>query len=112
MASKAASGIRWDHDGRRAERLGVQMKAALRASGWGKFDVDVVDVSVIGFRFDTASNLNIGDRVWLNVPGLTALESVVVWRNRHHYGCEFALPLHIAVLDHIVRQFRKPANSA
>lgn len=109
MASKAGLGMRWDHDGRRAERLDVQMKAALRASGSIKFDVDVIDMSVVGFRFDTASNLNIGDRVWLTVPGMAGLESAVVWRHRHHYGCEFASPIHTAVLDHIVRQFRKPA---
>lgn len=108
MASNAGSGMRWDHDGRRAERLGVQMKAALRASGSAKFNVDVIDMSVVGFRFDTVSHLNIGDRVWLTVPGMAGLESAVVWRNRHHYGCEFVSPLHVAVLDHIVRQFRKP----
>jgi hypothetical protein len=108
MVGDAQLGIRWDHEGRRAERLGVQMKAALRASGWGKFDVNVSDMSVVGFRFDTASNLNVGERVWLSIPGLAALESLVVWRSRHHYGCEFVIPLHVAVLDHVVRQFRKP----
>lgn len=107
MASNAASEIRWDHDGRRAERLGVQMQAALRPSGSTRFDVDVIDMSVVGVGFGTASNLNIGDRVWLTVPGMAGIESHIVWRRGHRYGGEFVSPLHVAVLDHIVRQFRK-----
>lgn len=106
----AGAGIGWNHDGRRAERLDVQMKAALRASGSVKFNVDVIDMSVVGYRFDTASHLNIGDRVWLTVPGMAGLESIVVWRHRHHYGCEFVSALHTAVFDHILKQFRKPAD--
>lgn len=107
MASNAASGVCWDHDGRRAERLGVHMQAALRPSGATRFDVDVIDMSVIGVGFGTASHLNIGDRVWLTVPGMAGLESYVVWRRGHRYGCEFASPLHVAVFDHIVMQARK-----
>lgn len=109
MASMAEPVRKWDHEGRRAERLGVQMLAALRASGSTKFSVDVIDMSLVGFRFDSAAHLNIGDRVWLTVPGMAGLESVVVWRDRHHYGCGFASPLHNAVFDHIIRHFRKPA---
>ena len=111
MASRAESGRRWNHDGRRAERLNVQMMAALRASGSARFNVDVIDMSVVGFRFDTVSRLNIGDRVWLTVPGMAGMESIVVWRDRDHYGCAFASPLHTAVFDRIISRFRKPATA-
>lgn len=107
MASAPEPKQKWNHDGRRAERLGVQMVAALRSSGSAKFKVDVVDMSIVGFRFDSPSHLNVGDRIWLTVPGLAGLESVVVWRDRHHYGCAFATPLYTAVFDHILKQFRK-----
>lgn len=107
MASNAKIGTQWDHDGRRAERLDVQMQAALRPSGAKKFTVDVSDISVVGVSFGTASNLHIGDRVWLTVPGMAGLESRVVWRNGHRYGCEFINPLYVAVLDHIVQLYRK-----
>ncbi len=112
MAATAENEYRWNHDGRRAERLGVQMQAALRPSGSTRFDVDVIDMSVIGVGFGTASNLNIGDRVWLTVPGMAGIESHVVWRRGHRYGCEFAAPLHKAVLDHIVSQFRMPGKAS
>lgn len=108
MSSKAGPGRRWDHDGRRAERLDVQMKAALRASGSAKFDIEVFDISVVGFRFDAISKLNVGDRVWLTIPGMGGLESIVVWRENFHYGSAFVSPLHTAVFDHILKQFGKP----
>lgn len=111
MASKALSGQRWDHDGRRAERLDVKMKAALRASGTSKFEIDVLDISVVGFRFDAISKLNVGDRVWLTIPGMGGLESTVVWRENFHYGSEFASPLHMAVFDHVLKQFGKPKKA-
>ena len=97
----------WNHDGRRTERLNVQMKAALRAAGTTKFDVEVADMSSTGFRFNTAYNLKVGACVWLTVPGLEALESKVVWRESFNYGCAFVAPLHTAVFDHVVKQFRK-----
>ena len=111
MASMAEFGRSWNHDGRRSERLDVQMAASLRARGTSKFEVDVHDMSVLGFRFDTVSKLNVGDRVWLTVPGLGALESTVMWRGSFHYGCAFAAPLHTAVFDHLLKQFRKPQTT-
>lgn len=109
MASRTGIAPSWNHDGRRAQRLDVRMKAALRQTGSTKFDVDVLDMSVSGFRFDTAYNLHEGARVWLTVPGLEGLESQVMWRQGFHYGCAFTQPLHTAVFDHIVKQFRKRA---
>ena len=111
MASKAGLGQRWDHEGRRAERLDVKMKAALRASGAAKFEIDVLDISVIGFRFDAVCKLNVGDRVWLTIPGMGGLESIVVWRENFHFGCEFVSPLHMAVFDHVLKQFGKSRQS-
>jgi hypothetical protein len=111
MASKALSGQRWDHDGRRAARLDVKMKAALRASGAAKFEIDVLDISVVGFRFDAVGKLNVGDRVWLTIPGMGGLESIVVWHESFHYGSEFVLPLHMAVFDHVLKQFGKPQKA-
>lgn len=111
MSSRGGLGRTWDHEGRRAERLDVQMKAALRASGAAKFDIDVLDISVVGFRFDAVSKLNTGNRVWLTIPGMGGLESIIVWRDNFHYGSAFVTPLHAAVFDHIVKLFAKPIQA-
>lgn len=96
----------WNHDGRRAERLDVRMKASLRESGCTKFNVDVLDMSVSGFRIETAYSIAPSTRVWLTIPGLAALEAIVAWQDRYRYGCYFVDPLHIAVFDHIVAHHR------
>ena len=56
----------------------------------------------------TLNLLNVGDRVWLTIPGMGGLESIVVWRENFHYGSAFVSPLHTAVFDHILKQFGKP----
>jgi hypothetical protein len=96
----------WNHDGRRAERLDVHMKASLRESGCTKFNVEVLDMSVSGFRFETAYSIAPSSRVWLTIPGLAALEAIVAWQDRYRYGCYFVDPLHIAVFDHVVAHQR------
>jgi PilZ domain len=97
----------WNHDGRRAQRLDVQMKASLRETGCTKFNVDVLDMSVSGFRFETAYSIAPSTRVWLTIPGLAAQEAVVAWQDRFRYGCYFVNPLHIAVFDHVIAHHRR-----
>ena len=87
---------------RRTHRRAVGLRARLRKPGTTQFEVDVVDLSTAGFRTETGYILNPGATVWLTMPGLAALEAVVAWRDRYRYGCAFRVPLHQAVLDHIV----------
>jgi PilZ domain len=96
----------WNHDGRRAERLDVRMKASVRESGCTKFDVDVLDMSISGFRFETAYFIAPESRVWLTIPGLASLEAIVAWQDHYRYGCYFVNPLHVAVFDHIIAHKR------
>jgi hypothetical protein len=96
-------------DGRRAERLDVNMKATLREGGSTKYVVDLLDLSVTGFRFKTSYNLNIGMRVWLNLPKLEGRQATVMWCEGFVYGCAYDQPLHMAVFDHIVRTYSQKA---
>lgn len=102
IATQTGAVPRWDHDGRRAERLDVRLKASLRETGLTKFDVSVIDLSVSGFRFETSYNLYPETRVWLTIPGMAGLESIVAWRDHYRYGCRFVSLLHVAVFDHIM----------
>ena len=78
------------------------MRAYLRDRGTTKFLIDVVDLSVTGFRAETSFTLWPGTTVWLKMPDLEGLEAVVAWRDKFRYGCAFTKPLHAAVFDHIV----------
>ena len=87
---------------RRSLRRAVKMRAHLRDRGQTKFEIDVVDLSLAGFRAETSFTLWPGTIVWLTLPGLAPMEAVVAWRDKFQYGCAFRRPLHPAVFDHIV----------
>ncbi|HEU0066236.1 MAG TPA: pilus assembly protein PilZ [Sphingomonas sp.] len=89
-------------DNRTALRKSVKMRAHLRDRGQTRFEIDVLDLSALGFRAETGFGLWPGTIVWLTLPGLAPMEAVVAWRDKFKYGCAFAKPLHPAVLEHIV----------
>lgn len=88
---------------RRSERLSVRMTASLREQSFSKFDVEVSDLSIDGFRCETHYRLIPDSIVWLTIPGFAPLESRVVWAGRNAYGCAFTQPLHVAVMEHVAR---------
>lgn len=92
-------------EGRRAQRILVQMEAVLRETGTTKYTISLLDLSVTGFRFKTSYEINIGKRVWLNLPKLEGRQAMVMWRTDYIYGCAYDQPLHPAVFDHIVRTY-------
>ena len=59
-----------DHDGRRATRADVVLGAGLRQRGAHAVTVQVVDLSVTGFRAATHLELMSGADIWLKLPGL------------------------------------------
>ena len=88
-----------------AMRLPVGIKAQFREQGLNRMDVDVVDLSATGFCINTEYRVRVGQRVWLAIPTLKAMEATVRWSNGQNHGCEFTNPMHPAVVDHIHRQF-------
>lgn len=92
-------GVRW------AERQKVCIQAGIRGQGLVRFDIQVRDLSITGFRFDTSFNLYSGTRVWLIIPGFQGLEAIIAWREGFTYGCSFVIPLHQAVRDHLIRLY-------
>ena len=91
-------------DGRYASRHIVLMTAKLRRHGSShRFDVRVHDLSTTGFLCETVFGLRVGDCLSLILEGFAPLDSKIVWGVKDRYGCAFNRPLHIAVLDHILR---------
>lgn len=93
---------------RKEMRRAVHMTAQLRERGSPRFEVEIMDLSIGGFRGQTGLTLWPGTRVWITLPGLAALEAVVAWRDRYRFGCAFAGTLHPAVLDHLAARNRVP----
>src|SRR3954465_12736363 len=92
-----------EDDGRRAARAEVALGAGLRQRGAHAVTIQVLDLSITGFRAATHLELMPGTDLWLKLPGLESLHSRVVWTKGHWLGGEFVRPLPPAVLDMIVR---------
>ncbi len=86
---------------RRDERTQVGGRARMREAGCNPFDVELFDLSATGFRVVTFARLRIGMHVWVNLPGLQAIEAVVRRNEGIGFGCEFVSPLHPSVAQHM-----------
>ena len=92
-------------DTRIAARRRVSIRALVREAGSGRIDIDVVNLSATGFRFESYYAFAKGARVFLSIPSLQPLEAYVAWRSKHQFGCHFVKPLHAAVFETIAARF-------
>jgi hypothetical protein len=93
---------------RGAERISVEMGAALRQRGASNVSIQVLDLSVDGFKAATHLELHVGMDVWLKLPGLEGWHSRVAWMNGHLIGCKFVRPLHPAVVQMLATKWKAP----
>ena len=92
---------------RRSERVPLTLGAGLRQRGASGVTVQIMDLSIDGFRVATHLELMVGTDVWLRLPGLEASHARVVWAEGQFVGCAFIRPLHPAVLEMIVSNTRR-----
>jgi hypothetical protein len=90
---------------RRSAREKVKGRASFRETGSGAFEVELSDISPLGFRMVTFGRPTIGTHIWVKLPGLRSLEAVVRHGDGNMHGCEFVQPLHPAVSDHLIREW-------
>jgi hypothetical protein len=100
--STAAAGKPARPTGRRSERVTLELGAGLRQRGGTGVSIQILDLSVDGFRASTHLNLAKGTDVWLRLPGLEPYQARVMWTKGVFVGCAFDRPLHPAVLDMVV----------
>lgn len=93
----------YDRQDRAAERRRVRMAVKVRRPGETWFSSHIADVSVSGFRLQSFMKLNLGDDIWIMLPGFEGRRARVTWTRAHESGCAFERPLHPAILDHIVK---------
>ena len=89
---------------RKSERVALELGAGLRQRGGTGVGIQILDLSVDGFRASTHLQLEKGSDVWLRLPGLEPYHAKVMWSKGNFIGCAFERPLHPAVLDMIVRK--------
>jgi PilZ domain-containing protein len=89
---------------RKSKRVALDMGAGLRQRGGTGVSIQILDLSVDGFRASTHLALAQDTDVWLRLPGLEHYQAKVAWSKGHYVGCAFVRPLHPAVLDMIVKR--------
>ncbi len=89
---------------RKSERVPLAMGAGLRQRGGTGVTIQIVDLSIDGFRATTHLQLVKGNDVWLRLPGLEPYQAKVMWAKGSFIGCAFDRPLHPAVLEMIVKK--------
>jgi hypothetical protein len=92
---------------RQSARVPVEFAAGLRPRGGSApVSVNILDLSVHGFRIDSHLDLAVGMDVWLRLPGLEPSHARVAWTEGYVAGCKFERALHPAVLDMILSRMK------
>ncbi|MEO9635713.1 MAG: PilZ domain-containing protein [Parasphingorhabdus sp.] len=84
----------------------VNAEIFVRQSDTQRFSTTLSDLSVSGFKMNCCTSLDFEKLVFITLPRLQTLAAHIRWVQYHDYGCEFTVPLHPAVLDHIVAGLR------
>ncbi len=88
-----------------APRIKLRIPASMRPSGSPGFAILVKDLSISGIACEALTGMKGGTRVWITLPGLSALQAKIVWNDGTMVGCEFDNLLNAAVLDNILARF-------
>ncbi len=84
----------------------VSAELFVRQSNTHLFRTTLSDLSITGFKMESCTSLDEDKLVFVTFQGLQTLGARIVWSNYQEFGCQFKVPLHPAVLDHVVSALR------
>ena len=84
-------------------RAGIPLICAVRQGTRPWKPARLEDISQRGFRIAWMPEARIELPLRIRIPGMQLLSADIRWKRENAIGCEFTEPLHVAVLDHIVR---------
>jgi hypothetical protein len=90
---------------RRIQREKIKAHARFRETGASAFEVELTDLSMLGFCMTTFGRPAVGTHIWVQLPGLRSMEAVIRRTNGNDHGCEFIQPLHPSVSDYLIREW-------
>ena len=108
LKSTGQSFMRYEHaaqEDRSAPRVKLNIPASMRPSAAPGFKVIVKDLSLSGVACEALTGMKAGTRVWLTLPGLSALQAEIMWNDGTMVGCAFTNLLNPAVLENILARF-------
>nr|WP_294849580.1 PilZ domain-containing protein [uncultured Sphingomonas sp.] len=97
-----------DSDTRKAERVPLRADIDVRRPGDHRYKVNILDFSPEGCRIEIPINVDVGDSIFISLPGLETIESKVRWKKDWSVGVEFVRPLYPAVFDLMRKKMGQP----
>lgn len=88
-----------EYQPREHQRRAVNAEVLLRQSGRQRYSTRLLDLSPVGCRIEFVEKPRLGDRLWVKIGNLDALEGEVRWIEGHVGGMEFLHTIHPAVFD-------------
>ena len=98
-----------DLDTRHEPRWALRLPLTVRLPDATRRDATIEELSASGCRVRLATRACLGDRLRLHVDGFTSFNGTLIWNDGAQCGLQFERPLHIAVVDHLVRRGQLPA---
>ena len=89
-------------DGRRRRRAPTALVAEVRIGSAPWQRVQLINVSLTGFRIAWIPGATPGTVLRIRIPNLELLSAIVRWRRNEGVGCEFSSPLSLYVFEHLV----------
>ena len=89
---------------RASTRLELSAAISLRSPRFASHPSLLSNLSRHGCCVDLTHRVVPGDKLWVKLPGLAAIETVVIWEDEFIAGVEFAQPLHAAVMEMLSQQ--------
>jgi hypothetical protein len=91
---------------RQVERLKTDLEVVVRRQGRRSQPLDARDVSPLGCCLVFVDVPRVDDRIWIQLPGLEAIEAKVRWVEGHCAGVMFEKPIHAAVFDLLLERWQ------
>ena len=96
-------------DRRRFERYSICLETRVRRSNSSAFSVlTLTDIAEGGFQAAGYEPFNIGSDILVYLPGIAPKAAHVIWQEDGKTGAAFIDPLHVAVVDHIAKNYALP----
>jgi hypothetical protein len=92
-----------DLDDRREPRWQLRLPVTVRTPDLDRRPAVLIELSTLGCRLELATLSAPGAMFLLSLPGLAPRAARLAWTDGYCSGFAFEAPLHIAVVDHLVR---------
>lgn len=94
---------------RRTDRVPIGAEISMRRSFDTSYRVQLLDFSPQGCRIELVERVQVGDRLWISLPGIETVEATACWVENFVAGVEFVAPLHPSVFDMLTTRMQKPS---